>query len=278
MRVVVFGSGGMLGVAVVDAMRAAGRDVVAVPHHESHKVFANRIERVSRQCSITNMDALSATFRSLAPEVVVNCAGTIPVSGRPAAEMVEVNALGPHVLASVCAAYGARLIHISTDCVFGPDSAVGPHVPTDRADASDIYGRSKALGEVDAPHIVTNIRTSFIGPQHGLWAWLAQQPPGAEVEGWTAARWSGSTVWAVARSLAAMPIEHLPTGTFHLATFEWVTKYSVVGTLVDSLGLDLRVRPVSRPVVNRAMQHSDELGPRLQSFDEAMRDFVRSNS
>lgn len=69
---------------------------------------------------------------------------------------------------------GAKLIHVSTDCVFSGKK--GNYNESDFRDADDIYGRSKALGEIINDKDLT-IRTSIIGPElklngEGLFHWL----------------------------------------------------------------------------------------------------------
>ena len=96
------------------------------------------------------------------PDVVINCAGIIKQQGAAQAAMsyIRVNALAPHVLADLCERWGARLIQLSTDCVFS--GRVGHYAEADIPDPVDLYDRSKLLGEVTrAPHLT--VRTSFIG-------------------------------------------------------------------------------------------------------------------
>ena len=81
-------------------------------------------------------------------------------SAKDAISSLEVNALLPHRLAELCLAAGARLVHMSTDCVFS--GLKGHYVETDPSDAQDLYGRTKLLGEVNEPHCLT-LRTSIIG-------------------------------------------------------------------------------------------------------------------
>ena len=100
------------------------------------------------------------------------------------------NALLPHRLARLCELVGAKLIHVSTDCVFS--GARGNYGETDPSDAADLYGRSKLLGEVDYPHAIT-LRTSIIGHElasaHGLVGWFLSQQ--GSVRGYTRALFSG---------------------------------------------------------------------------------------
>ncbi len=99
--------------------------------------------------------------------VVVNCAAHTAVDAAETEEDVAyaVNAAAPAVLASACAAVGARLIHLGTDYVF-PGDASGPYEPDDATGPRSAYGRTKLAGELavreilpDASHVV---RTAWV--------------------------------------------------------------------------------------------------------------------
>src|SRR3546814_10008065 len=105
----------------------------------------------------------------------------------------------PHRLARLCGIAGARLVHISTDCVF--DGARGDYCEEDAPNALDLYGTSKRWGEViDQPHAIT-LRTSIIGHElttaHSLLGWFLA-PPGP-VRGFSRAIFSGLTTVELAR-------------------------------------------------------------------------------
>src|SRR5262249_32316179 len=121
---------------------------------------------------------------------------------------LEINSLLPHRLALVCAAAGARLVHLSTDCVFS--GRKGAYTESDPPDADDLYGRSKYLGEVASPGCLT-LRTSIIGRElsrkTGLLEWLLSQR-GATVKGFRSAIFSGFTTHEMGRI-----IERLLTGS-----------------------------------------------------------------
>ena len=92
--------------------------------------------------------AVAEVFAQWRPEAVVNAVGI--VKQRPTAKelipSIEINALFPHKLAELCKASGARMIHVSTDCVFS--GRKGNYQEDDPSDAEDLYGRTKYLGEV----------------------------------------------------------------------------------------------------------------------------------
>lgn len=231
MKLLVLGSRGMLGTRVVDIARKDGHIVV--------EGFGYNI------CSREDMSLLAD-----GSSIVINCAGVIPARHKPDSTMVATNAWGPHVVADVFA--GQRIIHVSTDCVFDPLSSETMNRVTERPSPTTLYGRSKLAGEVEG---VVNIRTSFIGPEHGLLAWLLVQSGAVEVEGWLNARWSGATVWEVARRLVQIAGDpSVKPGVHHLAT-QWPTsKYQLIVQINTLLRLGLKVVPVTTPIVNRALE------------------------
>ena len=136
-------------------------------------------------------DQLVQLFAQMRPDVVVNCAGLtkhLPAGNEPISALT-MNALLPHRLAALCDTSGARLIHVSTDCVFS--GSKGFYSETDHADATDVYGKTKHLGEVTGPGVVT-LRTSTIGHErgtrYGLLEWFLAQ---TECKGYRRAVFSG---------------------------------------------------------------------------------------
>lgn len=202
---------------------------------------------------------------------VINCAGAIPQRRYSIQRTVLVNGLAPHYIAKEADKAGLRVIHVSTDCVFGGGGGDLPHHSIYAApDPVDIYGRSKLLGEVDASH-VTNVRTSFIGPKHGLMRW-AMDNKGQTVDGWVSALWSGSSVYAVARGLVETTfIPNHSTGVHHLSTASPISKAAVLGLLSDSLNLDLIINPVTQPYIDRSLIPTVTLPPLQDCMDELVR-------
>ena len=123
-------------------------------------------------------DEIRRLLDDVAPTVVVNAAGLVkqrPEGSDPVAAMA-VNALLPHRLSARCRASGARLLHVSTDCVFS--GARGRYTEADSPDPVDLYGRSKWLGEVATAGCLT-LRLSLVGwelgTRRGLVEWFRQQ-------------------------------------------------------------------------------------------------------
>jgi dTDP-4-dehydrorhamnose reductase len=145
------------------------------------KVFAetaSSLGNLVRGIDLAEQVDLERLFSQIHPEVVINCAGLtkhLPEGNAPISALT-MNALLPHRLAQLCKIGKARLIHISTDCVFS--GRIGNYKEGDATDASDFYGKTKALGEVTASDAVT-LRTSTIGHEHstqfGLLEWFLAQ-------------------------------------------------------------------------------------------------------
>lgn len=233
MRIAVLGSGGMLGKAILNA--CAIQNVACWPYEHNDFDIADA--------------STYATFDDC--DVVINCVGVIPnrFSGAPSGVMVAANALGPHVLAAVC---GKPIIHVSTDCVF---SGIydEPYPITFNPDPIDLYGRTKLVGEVKADNVL-NVRTSFIGFDHGLLHWLCSFSDYSTLDGWEYAWWSGSTVWAVAAELVKLAGNFPGGGIAHLATAQPVSKLNVLLYLKAVLDLKVQIRPVMRPIIDRSLE------------------------
>lgn len=161
MDIVVTGAGGQLGRELL--AQWDGDDVTGLTRDD---------------LDVTDEGAVLATITELAPEVVVNCAAWTAVDAceDDPERAHRVNALAPWWLARACRTVGARLVHVSTDYVFGgpaPTRADGTGrgwTEFDRVDPRSVYGRSKAAGEelvrttLPAHHIV---RTAWVCGAHG---------------------------------------------------------------------------------------------------------------
>lgn len=259
-RVLVLGATGMLGHAVVQELRdrfevhATARD----PERVEDLAAGATLHRFTAGA---DGDGLEELVASVSPDAVINCVGLVkqlPIASDPIAA-VTINSLLPHRIARAAERGGARLVHVSTDCVFTGRLAIpGRYREDDPADAEDLYGRSKLLGEVHAaPHVT--LRTSIIGPERegatGLLEWFRAQP-GPTVNGFTRAIWSGLTTVALARVIGDVITDHPElTGLYQVAA-EPITKFELLQRLNDALGTGHTISPVDEPVVNRALDGS----------------------
>lgn len=251
MRALLFGGSGMLGKAVLTELTARGHDVQFPAHC---------------RCNISiNIDV--ENYLSGVRDVVINCAGVIPPAPGKAdipdrdSQMILVNAIGPQVLAHECQKRNIRLIHISTDCVFSGllfrsiQKTANRYEVADAPDGLDVYGRTKMLGETFVQTLGEKgaiVRTSFIGPDHGLLRWFLSQN-GSKVQGYLNALWTGSTVWEVARGIADIVEDPDANGIIHLASIAAYSKHDILLRLAKILNLNIEIEPVKTPYLNRAL-------------------------
>lgn len=250
MRIIVFGHNGMLGKAVIE---------YASKEHTVYEFSSSR--------DIANYIMIE-DLPDWHPDAVINCAGIVPNKrDYTSHEMVRSNAYAPHIVADV---FDCPIIHVSTDCVF---SGIydEPYPVTFNPDPVDLYGRSKLVGEVKAAHVL-NVRTSFIGFDHGLLNWLCSYVDYSTLDGWEYAWWSGSTVWAVAAELVKLASNFPGGGIAHLATEKAVSKLNVLLYLKAVLDLKVQIRPVMRPIIDRSLEPTIVL-PDLMN-EEVRKDLV----
>jgi dTDP-4-dehydrorhamnose reductase len=210
--------------------------------------------RLHEGVDIEHPDAMTRVLDQIRPDVVVNCAGL--TKHKPEAEdplfAIPVNTLMPHRLAGLCKLAGARLIHISTDCVFSGEK--GRYVEDDFADARDVYGKSKALGEVNYPHTVT-LRTSTIGPelqsQYGLLNWFLSQEK--ICKGYTRAVFSGLPTVVFAQVVRDVVIPHTElSGLYHIAA-KPIAKFDLLKMIANVYGKDIDILPDDKLVIDRSL-------------------------
>lgn len=191
-----------------------------------------------------NFDTVIRALASIQPNVVINCVGLIkqlPMSNDPLTA-ITVNSLLPHRISLICRTSGARMIHISTDCVF--DGKTGNYKESDPSNADDLYGRSKYLGEVEYPHCVT-LRTSIIGHElkgkMGLVEWFLSQK--GFVRGFTKAMYSGFPTIELARIINdyILPNEDLK-GIYHVSS-EPISKYNLLELIALRYGKQIEIVP-----------------------------------
>jgi len=238
-RIVITGAGGQVGRYLSAEAGRKGLDALAL---------------TSAQWDITNA---SAAERIIEPgDIVVNCAAYTAVDAAEAdpERAHAVNAAGPGVIAQVCAAAGARMIHISTDYVFSGafDGAPRPYDVEDATDPLSVYGKTKLAGEravhaaLPDAHVVrtawvyTGDGTDFVGTMRRLAA-------GGETVDMVVDQ-IGSPTYVADLVTALLEIAGRPTAPplLHIANDGAASRFEQARAVFDGVGADPdRVRPVS---------------------------------
>jgi dTDP-4-dehydrorhamnose reductase len=233
-RVLILGGSGMLGhkLCQVLGVRFETFATFRSPPPTVSGVFEH--VRVLASVEGTNTASVKRAFQSARPDVVVNAIGIVkqlPEAKIPS-RSIEINALLPHRVEELCRAANSRLIQVSTDCVFSGN--LGNYAESDIPDATDLYGRTKLLGEVvDSPAALT-LRTSIVGRElgtrHGLVEWFLSQA-GGSVRGFSRVVFSGITTDSLSLLIADLIEKHPAiTGLWHVSS-DAISKYEFLRSL-----------------------------------------------
>jgi dTDP-4-dehydrorhamnose reductase len=240
-KVLILGGSGMLGHKAWQTL---------APRFDTFATFRGAVEaysslgifdesRVVGRVDACQFETVERAFATVQPQVVVNCIGIVKqeAAAKDPIVNITVNALFPHRLAELCDGIGARLIHISTDCVFSGEK--GKYSEDDAPDATDLYGRTKLLGEVTTGNCLT-LRTSMIGRElssaHGLFEWFWSHA-GQRVLGFKRAVFSGFTTGALANIIGNVIGSHQTLkGLYHIAA-EPINKFELLSLVNEIYGL-----------------------------------------
>lgn len=203
-----------------------------------------------KELDVTDTNTLLDKLEDISPEAVINCTG-ITERHPDQFMMHNLNACVPHRLASMCDLVGAKLIQVSTDCVFSGNR--GNYSEEDIPDPISSYGSTKLDGEVNTkPHLT--IRTSFIGhpdpTSRGLLSWL-QANQGKKVSGFTKVMWNGMCVPMLADMLVDLSYRHI-TGLLHIYG-EAVSKHDLLVYANTVYDWGVEIIPQSEPKHDRTL-------------------------
>ena len=185
-------------------------------------------------------------IRRINPNYIVNCIGVLISEAKQDSERaISLNAHLPHRLAELANMMNAKLIHMSTDCVFSGNKK-SPYLETDEKDGKDTYAKTKALGEVISENHLT-IRTSVVGPEiidgleEGLFHWFMNQS--GVIEGFTKAIWSGVTTIELAKAIKWF-IDNNTTGLYHLTNGIPISKYDLLHLFKNHTNKNIEISKV----------------------------------
>jgi dTDP-4-dehydrorhamnose reductase len=253
MRLIVLGSTGMLGQAVVSEARNFDLETLEV----------SRSGKVRWDYYRESFASLASRLNVSEHDVVVNCIGWIPQksSGDPEQDEHQANALNVDLIAEIQSlqdGVGFKWIQIATDCVFSGET--GNYKENSSFDPIDLYGRTKVAGEQLMPGAM-KIRSSIIGPdpirKSGLYEWFKNQPMGAKVQGYQHHHWNGVSTLAFAKLCVGLAIRGLVIASHqHWIPADSLSKYDLLQLFKEHIPRsDIEIEQVaSGRGVNRTIQ------------------------
>lgn len=251
-RVLILGAGGMLGHMLYRfiADRSSIEVLGTVRSTTAEMLPQRRYARLVTGVRVEDIGRIEGILDSFRPDIVINCiAAGVEANIK---EAIALNSLFPHQLAASVMRLGARLVHVSTDGVF--TGRAGSYSEMDNPDATDIYGRSKLLGEVVEPNCLT-LRTSIIGPEigvgRGLFSWLSRQK--GVVKGFREVMFSGLTTLELSRIITEyiLPRPDL-VGLLNISSVT-ISKFELLTLIAKCYHLPVEVVPVDKPVIDRSL-------------------------
>lgn len=247
-NILILGGGGMLGSMMCDYFSKKSEFHVAVTFRSLDDPLKSV---VAQDASMYPLDVEQADYQEtlesilldFQPNYIINCIGLIkyycndPANSEHVLKAIQINAVFPHQLAAISGklTQPPRIIQIATDCVY--DGSQGNYTEDAFHDPIDVYGKSKSLGEVHAPHFL-NLRCSIIGPElknkFSLLEWFLGQPKGATVKGFTHHLWNGVTTLQFAQLCEQIILEDTfeilrsKNHCLHYVPNETVNKYQLL--------------------------------------------------
>lgn len=246
MRILIIGGDGMLGHQLLiwlqqrHEVRVTLRQDLAA--YQTYGLFTAR--NAYNGIDVRSLERLVEVLVDFRPEAVINCAGI--VKQRPVAKehipSIEINALFPHRLSLLCNGIGARLVHLSTDCVFS--GRKGNYKESDLSDAEDLYGKTKFLGEVHDDHCLT-LRTSIIGRElankKSLLEWCLAQK--GIIKGFKNAIYTGFTTLEMSRIIETLLVNYPEASGVYQVSSDPISKYDLLLLFQKIFDLNIKVEP-----------------------------------
>lgn len=280
LNILVLGATGMLGHAIFKHFSAACNynvyGTVRTKHSKLVKFFnSEEMNNLIDGINAENFDSFIRAFEISNPDVVINCIGIIKhlPESTDRYKSININSFLPHHLAKLCAVANARFLQISTDCVF--DGKKGNYKEFDNANAEDLYGKTKYLGEVDYPNAIT-LRTSIIGHELNsnvsLVDWFLTQHD--RVNGYVNAIYTGFPTYEIANIVEKFVIPNPQLhGLYHLSS-EPINKYDLLALIAEIYKKDISINKSDEFVLDRSL-NSDIFREKLSFMPKSWVELVK---
>ena len=286
MKILILGVSGLIGHKLLQEL-SVEHEVFGTLHktkaqYNNLALFAD--STIIEGIDVLKFEKLTEVLQVIDPDVLLNCVGITKrkITQNNTLEVIETNAVFPHKLAYWAKNNNKRVIHFSTDCVF--NGKEGDYSEESLTTAEDLYGRTKALGEIRYDHTLT-IRSSFIGQElfdrTELLDWVLAQE-GKQIKGFKNALYSGVSINFMAKTVNDIITNHTKLNSlYQLAPDVPISKYDLICSVKKAFGLDIDVTLetdyVHRPTLNAA-KLKNEIGIKVPSWEEMMEELANNKN
>jgi dTDP-4-dehydrorhamnose reductase len=247
MRLIILGGTGMLGHTLWERLSRRFPDTYTTIRKGMEDYGDNCLhgsDRVIDHIDVMDFRMLEGALRDVRPDVILNCIGITKRREEPQNPLpsIALNAMLPHKLAKLAADLKAKLIHFSTDCVF--DGRKGHYSDDDPTNATDLYGRTKALGEVTGNNVLT-LRSSFIGKEihegTELLEWFLSQKKA--VRGFKNAIYTGLTTLELCRVIEKLLLDYPDASGLYNVSSEPINKFDLLRLISEKMHRSVEIIP-----------------------------------
>ena len=221
--------------------------------YEKYKIFVP--QKTISGLDISDVKILESEVEKIKPDVIINAVGIIKQikDSKDIIKTLNVNSIFPHLLAGIAQKYDSRLICISTDCVFNGEK--GNYTEEEPADAYDLYGKSKNLGEIVGENCLT-LRTSIIGRElqtsNSLVEWFLSNK-NKKVRGFVNAVYSGFPTVYMAEIIYELIVNFRDlSGLYHISS-EPINKFELLRLIKEAYNIEIEIEPYEDFKIDRSL-------------------------
>lgn len=242
MRVLIFGSTGLLGLSFISRFYD-DLDIIAVINNKNIKV--DKVDTIKISLPLLNYDNLESIILDKRPEAVINAAAitSIEFCEDNQIETFNVNSKLANMISNICYKNNIKLAHISTDSLFKGDSEYA----IEEADymPQNIYAESKVQAEkliIKKNPDALILRTSFYGwgpsSRQSLSDWIITSLRSKkEINCYNNIFFTPVFTIELSEVILAL-IKHKASGIYNISCREKISKYKFALDLANTLNLD----------------------------------------
>lgn len=268
--VLVLGSTGMIGHQIYNYLEKLNI-------YDLHNIaYRKKLTEDTVLADAMNLEIFLKVISEFNPDYIINCIGIlIDKANTNPKDAVFLNAYFPHVLSNLANDIDAKLIHISTDCVFSGNQTI-PYIETDIKDGAGIYAKTKSLGEINNEKHLT-LRTSVVGPElkedgEELFHWFMTQSK--RIEGYKQSVWSGVTTIYLAKAVNASIKKNI-SGLHHVTNNLSINKYELLKLFKKYTKKEIILVPVDGTKTNKSfIDTRNVLGLKIPNYEQMIAEMI----
>ena len=280
-KIVVLGASGLLGNTLYRYLHNQNSIEVFgfLRNNKDKKLFKKKFrQNLISKIDISNISLLNKNLKRIKPDFVINCVGVVKqiIRENISKDAVYYNSLLPHILYELSYKNKFKLLHISTDCVF--DGKKGNYSENNVPNSVDLYGKTKALGELNLSDAVT-IRTSYIGHEiksaHGLLEWFLSQYK--QVFGFSKAMYNGLTTLELSKIIYEnfLKVKHL-SGLYNVSS-KPVSKHDLLCIINKIYKKSININKKNNVLIDRTLNSSyfrKKTGYKIKTWEKMLIELI----